>query len=87
MKQTRKIFLLHGEESEVRKVLDFINHYEAVIALNDGSEVDNVLSYNKNVAINCKLYINNNPLDIYCREGLFLILPIHYFFCTYFKNV
>ena len=51
MKQTRKIFLLHGEESEVRKVLDFINHYEAVIALNDGSEVDNVLSYNKNVAI------------------------------------
>ena len=51
MKQTRKIFLLHGEESEARKVLDFINHYEAVIALNDGSEVDNVLSYNKNVAI------------------------------------
>lgn len=51
MKQTRKIFLLHGEESEVRKVLDFVNHYEAVIALNDSSEVDNVISCNKNVAI------------------------------------
>lgn len=51
MKQTKVIFLLYGEESEVRKVLGTINHYEAVVALSDGSEIDNVIHNNKNVAI------------------------------------
>ena len=44
MKQTKVIFLLYGEEKEVRNVLETINHYEAVVALSDGSEIDNVIT-------------------------------------------
>lgn len=53
MKQTRKVFLLYGEEREVRCVLDVLNHYEATVALDDEntSEIDYVLDCNKNVAL------------------------------------
>ena len=57
MKQTRKIFLLYGEEQEVRKTLDVLNHYEATVALYDKNpDIVHVLNCNKNVAITSHVY-------------------------------
>lgn len=56
MKQTRKVFVLFGEEDKVRNVLNVMNHYEATVALYDeSSDIDHVIECNKNAAVMSKV--------------------------------
>lgn len=52
MKQTRKVFVLFGDEQKVRNVLGVLNHYEAIVALFDEcTSIEHVISCNKNAAV------------------------------------
>ena len=56
MKETRKTFLLVGDEREVKKVLKVINHFEATVSrFDDMIDIDHIISCNKNVALESKI--------------------------------
>jgi diadenosine tetraphosphate (Ap4A) HIT family hydrolase len=61
MKETRKIFLIVGDdERKVKKVLEVIDHFEATVAkLDNKVDIDHVIECNKNVALESKMAIED----------------------------
>ena len=52
MKQTRKIFVLYGEQEKVRRVMEVLDHYEATVALyGESAEINHVIACNKNAVV------------------------------------
>ncbi len=74
MKQTRKIFLLHGEESEVRKVLDFINLFYNKMCIVDAGAIK-LLGENRDRIINGQNIVITPHLGEFKSLLNILILP------------